>query len=333
MNGMLVVLDGPDCAGKSTLSRKLIELSGSGKYAHLTYRWPKGMHTYHTAALRHCIRNLTKYPIVTLDRSWLSEDIYARIYRNGSDVPMSGRILQKWLDLYGAQTIICSDDPDVIAARHAKLKETRVEMYNGRMDMIADMYNKAYFGDYSWDRNRTYLDLLIHNGGLRNLPNTHYYKIGHDIDALFARLKVNHNKFLYNRPVMPHFALGGNLAKAKVLIVGDKANHPKPERHGPFMYHKNSSLFLAQALQANGILENELAYYNVNDAPQLATKVLSIFGNDVVVLGKDAQATLMNINKDFGNLTCIPHPSWARRFSNLEAYTAMLAEALTNKIL
>ena len=42
MSYPIIVLEGPDGSGKTTLARHLVELLGA-EYLHLTYRWPTKM--------------------------------------------------------------------------------------------------------------------------------------------------------------------------------------------------------------------------------------------------------------------------------------------------
>ena len=47
----IIVLDGPDCCGKTTLANDLIMNHGA-RYVHATYRFGKTMFAYHTAVMR-----------------------------------------------------------------------------------------------------------------------------------------------------------------------------------------------------------------------------------------------------------------------------------------
>ena len=39
MQGQIIVLDGPDAVGKTTLAKKIQERVPNTRYMHLTYRW------------------------------------------------------------------------------------------------------------------------------------------------------------------------------------------------------------------------------------------------------------------------------------------------------
>jgi len=322
---MILYEDGGDCCGKTWLCNKFHELMGSGHYTHLTYRWKQHMHTYHYAGLRHVIRKAPHYPVVTLDRGWMSEDVYARVYRKGSEVPMSGRILQKLMLMHNVQTIICSASPEEAERRHAKSKGERVEMYDSGNGKVAELYNLAWNGDYHWTQNRTYMDLIIQNGGFKTDKNYHYYTIGDDPVKLLDRIV---HQWLSVQGNIQHFSVGGHSLRAKLLLIGDCVNYSRPERTGPFMAHKNSSLLLARAIHSLGILEPDICYYNVNDSFEPLEELLKKFGKNVIVMGKLAQKTLIDIDPSNGQYCCIPHPSWACRFSNVEDYASKLHDAI-----
>ena len=79
MNHGIIVLDGPDGAGKTTLAKYLQGHYGA-KYIDMTYRWKKNQFEYHTAAIHHAIQ-LSQKQLVVIDRWWMSENIYADVYR------------------------------------------------------------------------------------------------------------------------------------------------------------------------------------------------------------------------------------------------------------
>lgn len=80
----IVILDGPDAAGKTTLAEKLIEMNhDNGIILHATYRFKNKIPVYHGALLRKAYR-LSKKKLVILDRLHISEYIYAKVFRGGT---------------------------------------------------------------------------------------------------------------------------------------------------------------------------------------------------------------------------------------------------------
>jgi len=83
----LILIDGPDGSGKTTLSERICELTG-GEYIHLY--WSEAieehMHTYRTGALYYAAA-MAKDTVVVLERAWLSHPIYSLVYRGGEMHP------------------------------------------------------------------------------------------------------------------------------------------------------------------------------------------------------------------------------------------------------
>jgi predicted HAD superfamily Cof-like phosphohydrolase len=79
----LITLDGVDASGKTTLAKRIIELTG-GEYIHLTWspELEKVMHNYRTSAI-HYAATLATHTVVVLERPWLSHPIYSEVYRDG----------------------------------------------------------------------------------------------------------------------------------------------------------------------------------------------------------------------------------------------------------
>lgn len=82
----IIILEGPDASGKSTLAKKLIELNHGGTILHATYRFANKIPVYHGALLRKAYR-LSKHQLVIIDRLHISEYIYAKVFRGGTKWP------------------------------------------------------------------------------------------------------------------------------------------------------------------------------------------------------------------------------------------------------
>ncbi len=52
MQGQIIVLDGPDAVGKTTLAEAFLKKYPDTKYLHLIYRWQDKIFDYHTAAMK-----------------------------------------------------------------------------------------------------------------------------------------------------------------------------------------------------------------------------------------------------------------------------------------
>lgn len=79
----LITIDGPDASGKTTLAKRICEVTG-GQYIHLTWspQLAKVMHLYRMSAIGFA-RALAQHCVVVLERPWLSHPVYDEIYRAG----------------------------------------------------------------------------------------------------------------------------------------------------------------------------------------------------------------------------------------------------------
>lgn len=102
-NGV-IILEGADAAGKTTLANVYREKYGA-KYLHgVVYRDPLAAHK---AALRVARRLLDAGNLVCVDRNWLSHLVYGHVFNNLAYDGEEARALDKaWLEL-GAVTVLC----------------------------------------------------------------------------------------------------------------------------------------------------------------------------------------------------------------------------------
>jgi thymidylate kinase len=133
----IIVVDGPDATGKSTLVSKLEEYGF--KSMHLTYRWPQKMDLYHWAAMNWAIKEAKRRPVV-LDRWWPSEEVYAGAYRGGSKNIDFNRGLDRVAVRFGF-TYVIALPMDKAGYLHFfdEIKNKREEMYDN-MSRVYDGY-------------------------------------------------------------------------------------------------------------------------------------------------------------------------------------------------
>lgn len=163
ING-IIVLEGPDGVGKTTLAETLVHMFGAVNY-HQTYRWKNNMPAYHSGVLHHAIK-LSRSRLVVLDRLWLSEAIYAAAYRGGTRWPQLARMLDRVGLTYGALNVVCLPPSlEEHRARFAKLKSEREEMYDD-VDAVTKLYIDLWEGA-AIERPATYVDALIAGGGVK----------------------------------------------------------------------------------------------------------------------------------------------------------------------
>lgn len=132
----IIVVDGPDGTGKTTLCNQIVDKWGA-QYLHLTYRFKDKMSFYHMAALRLALR-WSQYKPVIIDRWWMSELVYAQAFRGGTKWPWLGTALDSLAKLHDIHYVITlPEDRDEYLSHFDNLKNEREEMY----DSMANVYD------------------------------------------------------------------------------------------------------------------------------------------------------------------------------------------------
>lgn len=322
----MVLLDGPDGAGKSFLAEALSRrVAGNSHVRHMTYRWklPPGnkrqptMWHYHTAAL-HRAANGSSDRLEIMDRGWPSEIVYASVYRQGSLWPMMGRMMDRIVLKQAGVYVFCLMAPGRAGQEHARLKAQRDEMYSGGMDEVASGYANLYrsLGERS--------DVVLYDREVE----------GRNIDA-FCDLVLNRlaarRSSQYKLALDGHFHnFTGHISDAEVLLVGDRCNPKFRSIRWPFYDHDSNgcSLFLTEQLVKLGVHDHKVIMVNSRGCigERVLSDVLSLKpGLNVIALGNDASAALSSLG--IGH-TKIPHPQHSRRFNRASGYPE-LSEALS----
>ena len=324
---MIIILDGPDGTGKTTLA-KMLQKKLKAAYLHLTYRWKEKIFDYHTAAIRFAARK--NKPII-LDRWWPSEAIYAKGYRGGSDWPLQGRMCDRIARKFGAVYVYClPESVQAAVIHHAELKAKREEMYDD-IAVVADLYLKLWNGDSTHPDGGQYIDQVIRSGGLKDRPDCIKYTIseyGHCMDLFVERIieKARAWRALQWQPVLKYqnWNMLGHAHNSKYLLVGEQVNPKFRELYWPFYEYNHSSLFVTQALHELGLSEDLFMWTNVfnhdGSDNQLIRPLLeyrnSLSGIDnmrVITLGKKAAFAIRDVDIHAE----LPHPSWVKRFGSV----------------
>ena len=101
----LIVIEGPDCTGKTTLCGELQRLCPDALYIHATYPYENtsDVRVYHLNLLRRAMQE-SERRLVLLDRLWPSELVYGKVHRGGAqhpgyEVPLD-RLVRKVAGIY-----------------------------------------------------------------------------------------------------------------------------------------------------------------------------------------------------------------------------------------
>lgn len=103
----IICIEGPDGVGKTTLAEHFVEEYGAVSL-HATYRFKKMIPAYHEA-LRRRAEFISEVGggLAILDRHWITEAIYARVFRGGTQWPPYTFDMDQVFQNMGVLTILC----------------------------------------------------------------------------------------------------------------------------------------------------------------------------------------------------------------------------------
>lgn len=327
----LVIVDGCDGTGKTTLAQAICK-KFDGIYMHNTYRWKDKMPLYHTAALHRALK-LSKTRLVVIDRLWMSEAIYAEVYRGGSPWPHMGRMIDRIVRKHSGVYILTLS-PEGHKERFQQLKSEREEMYDD-VEAVRIRYEQLYHGGFAIHDRDYAQQLSVHGMKYRHDVLGYRYDVeGKDMDkymnilaaALMERQMTQYEPALNLKAT--NFA--GHLGDAELIIVGDRTNSKMRAIDWPWYDVGNSSLFLSECLHEMHFDETRAVYINANSGNG------GLFIGDclrrnpymkMIVLGQLAFDTIKELRMD-NNISRCMHPSAAKRFNKRDEFMKELKEAI-----
>lgn len=141
----IVIVEGCDCSGKSTLINQLMERHPNNCYIHNAVTNDiKALHENTMAAAI----SASKEHWVFIDRLHLSEKIYGTVFRDGPSYDIV--TFEKFLStLPNVKKILCVVDKETAMSKHAGRKDK--EMFDD-ISKVWDMYNDVAMNDASWTK-------------------------------------------------------------------------------------------------------------------------------------------------------------------------------------
>lgn len=332
----LVILDGPDAVGKTTLANALLNGDRDG-YVHLTYdsSWSNPNRELwklqYVSLLKAQIR-LEQGKLTVIDRHWMSEQVYARTYRGGSGMNAESRqwdrVVQRLCGVY----VICAPSAESARERHHAQSKSRYEMYppDDRIFDVARRFRDLWLGSNTTDDD--YASSLMRKGGMRLRQDAALYDIdehGHDLDGvcwgILRKLDSIHNTQYPSAFTRKKGNYLGHPHNAKFLFVGERINPSKAGRW-PFVDYGASSATLCEALSRCDFDETQGMWTNAYAEDEHVPTLMEWFPYlRVIALGEVAALYLEGIGIPYSKVV---HPSYARRFGRTGLIYEQLEEAL-----
>jgi len=285
---IVVIVEGPDGAGKTSLARDIAERLGAAYVHHGPYQRVRGIARLYVESM---LPALLGYQAVVLDRSWLSEAPYSTACRNGADrLGVVGvRMLDRLALRCGAVVVRCDPGWDAVAATYRR----RVE-YLTTSAQLANVYD-------AYRTLRTAVPIVTYD-----YTRTHAAMV---LDKIMSKHGKRH--FLSQQ--------SAGQWSASIAIVGDSGDSIGDTDvlyRWPFAAFDddNNGAWLTAVIEDAGIEEGALFWTSAQDlderdAPHLAAK-------QVIALGADAEKRLDEIGVEYRR--CV-HPVFRNSASLVDA--------------
>jgi thymidylate kinase len=281
---MILLLEGPDGAGKTTLSEKLRQHFSDNKMVHIVKHGPyKDVSPEHLCRIyfRGMSPALTFDDHVIMDRSWISEPIYGNVYRGGAnriDLPRR-RMLERAALSRGGIVIHCQPTFEACAKAFESRPE---EEYLDNVKQLKEVYDE-------------YEALPL----LTSLPVVHYDYERDTIDELLERIE-----FVYFS--RQNKASGGGCFKeGNILMLCDRGPRTNVRSSAvviPFINFNDDdgpSRMLAETLTSEGITEDKIYWINTQNYQGQPTEpdfIAKLKPSKIFALGNNAYTWAINNN-------------------------------------
>lgn len=148
----IIILEGPDCSGKTTLANEIMKKYKNCVYIHNATS--PNITELHNNALVNAI-NLSDEFTVIIDRLHLSEEIYGSIFRNKVAYDTKS-FDEKVSSIKNVYKILCLTDKETTLKLHAERKG--IEMFDD-ISKVWDAYSKVQnWKRYDWQKDKFKLE-------------------------------------------------------------------------------------------------------------------------------------------------------------------------------
>lgn len=148
----VIILEGPDCSGKTTLANQLMAQFKNCIYIHCSTS--DDIESLHIAAITTAIEASNDFPVI-IDRLHLSEEIYGKIFRN--KVAYNTKLFEEKLSgCLNAYKVLCLIDKETTLKLHKERKNQ--EMFDN-ISKVWDEYSKVKtWKRYNWKTDKFNLE-------------------------------------------------------------------------------------------------------------------------------------------------------------------------------
>lgn len=305
----MIILEGPDRCGKTTVARILQRLLPGWSYRHHT-KPPIKPYSYFGLFLADSVPN------VIVDRLHWSELAYGNTYRGGSELSYhEWRYLELMLLARQARIIYLTDEIENIKERWNK-----DEMFDvSGLEKLHGEYEALYYRTSAW---RSYIpaywhtlkDLVYDNKPTKILLNL----INQEIDCTRRANQFINSAAFCGLLDSPHFLLLGEQPGNAQMKKGDLGPHVA-------LSHGKACEYLWLALDRIGLKWATGHYTNVSefiDTCDLETFLLKLTPDRIVCLGEkaftEAKKACQKIPNNSMTIARVNHPSYVKRFLHNE---------------
>lgn len=324
---MIVVVEGADGTGKTTLARACVDHFGERRSTYLHSTYAEDQWALDAGLLRSAVTAHLRGELAVLDRHWVGDNVYGATFRGRTGVWV--RRMDSVLRRYGALYVLAAPPVEVVERLFAQVNAERSEMY-ASVTEVARRYRELYRGTGRPSGSAdSYVEQEAAAGGWARRDDV----LGYDRTLWRkppAALVLDRARAL-ELTVEPYDPLGLNLAGKPgpdvTLLAGDRLARAE-DLTWPFFANDNCSAYLTAAIHHAGISETRLAYVNAVRPDGGIETHLSLAASNcrrVVALGGTAHAVCGRL--DVKVETLLRHPQWERRFNHRGDYHAQLREA------
>ncbi len=295
---VLIILEGPDLAGKTTLANKLLVRTAAdyGRDTMLIHRGPPTSHP-----LDEYVRPLLSYrpnrdQHIVIDRWHLGEIVYPRILGRPTQMtPGIRRYVDAFLHSRGA-LLVHVDAPD----------DELITRYKQRGDDVRSL-------DQVLAAAREFRVVAKDN----TLPAMHFTSVDDIVEAAYHREQTAHSSLLthyYSTLVGAPYPITLYVGDTRGCYSGKRCTH-SPTHHPLFPafgpYPNTCGAFLMELLHD----QYEIALCNINDVDSVYDQALHL-ASHIVALGRNASKTLRRMHITH---MVVPHPQYVKRFHHRDA--------------